>query len=210
MAQIGRTVDSRGVANPHAPSRRTGALAAPLLHRLRPRRFKLVIDWRLYTFYEFHGVGKARVQIECWFVDPRRMHEEESGIARRSKRADRDAAGFRADRSEHVAQQGGDTLLLVLAGVKTGEDEKLHRSSDLARILNGSPTLNVQSRRVSGKIANGPPHGYMSGIVPHFADHKTGELHAPGEVGMFFKLCSIDRPEWLGGPSRRAEPVRES
>jgi hypothetical protein len=95
-------------------------------------------------------------------------------------------------------------------GVKTGKDERLHRSSDPARILNGLPAPCAHSRLISGKIANGPPHGYMSGNVPHFADHKTGELHAPGEVGMFFKLCSIDRPQWLGGPSRRAEPVRES
>ena len=162
-------------------------------------------------------------------------------LRRRTKRA-----GAAVNQTERI--HFGNALLLTLAGMKAGEDEKLHRSSDPARILNGSPAPCVQSRLVSGKIANGPPHGYMSGGMPHislttkpanctrraerrefrnlpcarnlgpgFRLEKSGGFRgrghgrvAPGEVGMFFKLCAIDRPEWLRKLSRRADPVREN
>jgi hypothetical protein len=132
--------------------------------------------------------------IEGRFVNPSRMDEEESRIARRPENVDHKAVRFRADRSEHFPKRRRDALLPALAGMEAGENEKFHCSSDSVRVLDRSRTGYVN---VSSKIANGPPRGYMYGNVPHFADRTSGELHAPGRADRVPELLFCREPQTL-------------
>src|SRR5438552_1497266 len=91
-----------------------------------------MIDQRLDTFEEAHGVRQFGMGFERRLVDPARVDPEQPRIANGTVGRNRQAPWFGTRWADHIAQRCRDRgVVLPLAGMEAGEDGELHRSTPL-------------------------------------------------------------------------------
>jgi hypothetical protein len=88
-----------------------------------------MIDQRLYTFDEAHGVRQIGVNFECFFADPAGMNKEEPGVSDRSEGVNTETARLFAGGKKNIVDRFRDGRFIPQPGLKAPEDVQLHAAS---------------------------------------------------------------------------------
>jgi hypothetical protein len=110
-----------------------------------------MIDERLDSLEERHGVRQFGVDVEGRFVNPARVKMKEAGIANGAEGVDRQAARLGPGRDDDIAQSRRDRGFVTLPGAKAGEDEELRHCASSS----GGPM------QILGRAW---PHGVQRGV----------------------------------------------
>jgi len=117
----------RGVKSKLSPAIRL--TPANSLNHLRPRHVTRLIEQRVHTFEESHGVRQSCVLLERRRIHPPRMNEKQPPVPDRPERVKTHAADLLPRRPSHFAQGLLHGTLLPLASMQAHEDILVHAPS---------------------------------------------------------------------------------
>src|SRR5215467_6813874 len=110
----GSRTETRATCRPCRRPRSRSRRSWPLADLLRERDLERVVDQRLHALDEAHRVRQPRMSLECRFIPPPRVDEEEPRVADRAERVDAEAARLVTRRCKDVDQRLGNRGLVAV------------------------------------------------------------------------------------------------